>query len=142
MKYQSCLCVYPGLDAWKQWIWIFILTTIHNILMQITHPKSFEMPKLAFGNISDFHAWLQKIWLSKSAKELDLLVQSLHLKQLFRCMQAANMILHSLTILESTSAKFTCNIILVAKTCLWNNSILMHDCNRYDFSNLLKNWIR
>ena len=30
--------------------------TISNILIQKPHTKSFEIPKLAFGNISDFQA--------------------------------------------------------------------------------------
>ena len=39
-------------DAWRQPICFFILSTNPNILVQNTHTKTFEVPKLAIGNNS------------------------------------------------------------------------------------------
>ena len=40
-------------DACRQPICFFILSTNPNILVQNTHTKTFEVPKLAFGNNSN-----------------------------------------------------------------------------------------
>ena len=50
------------------------------------------------------------------------------------------MILDSLTIPESTSAKFTFKSFELPKLAFGNNSNFMHDCNRYDSLKLIKSW--
>ena len=42
-------------DACRQSICFFILSTNPNVLVQNTHTKTFEVPKLAFGNNSNLY---------------------------------------------------------------------------------------
>ena len=57
-------------DTCRQQIWFFNLSPIRKVQVQNSHPKSFEIPKLAFGNNSNF--WKQNIFFNNSFDQFGL----------------------------------------------------------------------